>query len=60
MVFLYIDPATTGQLIAVVTGVIISVSVTLGMYRTKVAAFFQKRKISRMEKKIAKEAEKKG
>ena len=51
----YIDPATAGQIVALITGVVISLGVAAGLMRTKIMMFFQKRKIARMEKKIAKE-----
>ena len=54
----YIDPATTGQIVAIVTGIVISLGVALGIMRTRIMMFFQKRKIARMEKKIAKETTK--
>jgi len=54
----YIDPATSGQIIAVITGVVITLGVTVGIMRTKIMMFFQKNKIARMEKKIIKENKK--
>jgi len=59
-IYAYIDPATTGQIVAVVTGIIISLGVALGIFRTKIMMFFQKRKVAGLEKKIAKEAAQKG
>jgi len=52
---LYIDPATSGQLIAIITGIVITLGVTAGIMRTRILMFFQKKKIARMEKKIEKE-----
>ncbi|MCL1851882.1 MAG: hypothetical protein FWF88_02485 [Peptococcaceae bacterium] len=53
--FAYIDPSTASQIVMVISGIVISFAITLGILRTKIAMFFQKRKITRMEKRISKE-----
>lgn len=52
---LYIDPATSTYLIQIVAGIIISCGVLLGVFRAKIALFFHKFKIKRMEKIITRE-----
>jgi hypothetical protein len=51
----YIDPGTASQIVAIVSGIVITAAVTLGIMRTKISMFFQKKKIDRLEKKILKE-----
>ena len=53
--FAYIDPSTASQIIMVVSGIVISCAITLGILRTRIVMFFQKQKIARMEKRIRKE-----
>jgi len=55
---LYIDPATSTYFIQIVAGIIISCGVLLGVFRAKMALFFHKFKIKRMEKKIIRETKK--
>jgi len=55
-VFLYIDPAAAGQITAVISGAVISLGIMIGVFRTRIAMFFKKHAIARMEKRIRKEA----
>lgn len=57
-VFLYIDPGMAGQIVAVISGAVISLGIMIGVFRTKIAMFFKKHAIARMEKRIRKEAAK--
>ena len=52
---LYIDPATSTYFIQIIAGIVISCGVLLGVFRAKIALFFQKLKIKLMEKIISKE-----
>ena len=54
----YVDPATTAMIIQIVAGVCISVGVALGIFRRKIALFFQGLKVKLTKKKIERENKK--
>ena len=57
--YAYIDPATTSYLIQIVAGVFITCGVVLGVFWKKIRLFFRGKQMNAMEKRLAKEAEKK-
>ena len=56
--FAYLDPATTSYIIQIVAGVVIACGAAVGIFWKKIRLFFRNRKIARMEKRLAKEGEK--
>lgn len=56
--FAYLDPGTTSVIIQAVAGVVIACGVAVGAFWGKISAFFKKKKIERMEKRLEKQAEK--
>ncbi|MDL2220697.1 hypothetical protein LJC55_03420 [Eubacteriales bacterium OttesenSCG-928-N14] len=55
----YIDPATTSYIIQIIAGVFIAAGVVIGVFWKKIRLYFRNLKMKRMEKQIAKEAERK-
>ena len=51
----YVDPATTAMLTQIVSGIIISLGVVIGVFRRKIMLFFQNIRIKMMKKKIEKQ-----
>ncbi|MDR1760058.1 MAG: hypothetical protein LBR60_05990 [Fibrobacter sp.] len=49
--YAYIDPSTTALLTQIVAGIIISLGVTLGVFRQKVMLFFKALKVKLFRKK---------
>ena len=53
----YIDPATASYLTQIIAGLVITLSVTAGIFWKKIRAFFLQKKIRRMEQKLGKQTE---
>ena len=57
--FAYIDPATTSYIIQIVSGIVISCGVIVGVFWKRIKLFFKNKKMNSLEKKLTKEAAKK-
>ena len=57
--FAYIDPATTSYIIQIVSGIVISCGVAVGIFWKRIKLFFKNKKMNALEKKLTNEAAKK-
>jgi len=55
---MYIDPAATSYIIQVIAGIVITISVTIGIFWKRIRLFFRNKKITRIEKQLEAQAEK--
>ena len=51
----YIDPATGAMVTQIVAGVLITLGVAFGVFRTKIILFFKNMKVKSMQKKLSKQ-----
>lgn len=55
---MYLNPSLGSMLIQIVGAVVVSAGVVVGIFWKKIRAFFETRKLERMEKKLRAQAEK--
>ena len=55
---MYLDPSLGSMLIQIIGAVVVSAGVVVGVFWKKIRAFFETKKIERMEKKLRAQAEK--
>ena len=53
--YAYVDPATTAMITQIVAGIIISLSVAIGIFRRKIFLFFKNLSVGHIQRKIEKE-----
>jgi hypothetical protein len=55
---MYIDPAATSYIIQIIAGIVISLSVTVGIFWKRIRLFLRNKQIERTEKQLTDQAEK--
>lgn len=55
---MYLDPSLGSMLIQIIGATVVSTGVIVGVFWKKICAFFQEKKLARMEKKLKAQAEK--
>jgi energy-converting hydrogenase Eha subunit C len=56
----YLDPAASSYLIQIISGVVITCGVVLGVYRKKIGMFFRALRLKMLEKRLSRKSNHKG